>query len=177
MDNKTSLPINPLSLIDYDEEQRRNQLRIPRHSSDFYAELAAVIRDPGIRSCSYFGFGDHQTLQVLAAEQERRALAQNVSKKEAFPFGFHCEVPMLKLHWGSFDPYFERVVLRNPSVWINDWPLKTTTATFLGRVMQSTADIVFSSVPQTLGLPPFGSTLERGYLIYRVNGRDLSDEV
>lgn len=158
MDNKIPSPTNPLRLIDFDEEHRRNQLRIPRHSPDFYTELAAVLRDPGVRSCSYFGFGDHKTLLVLAAEQERRSLAQNVPKEDALRFGFHCQIQMLTLDWGSFNPSFESVVFKRPGIWINDWPLRTTTLDFLGGVMKSTTDIVFSSVPQTLGLPPDGNT-------------------
>lgn len=173
MDNKIEPDPDPRSLIDVGEIKRKGRDRIPLHSDDFYLKLATILAQPDVRSCAYFGFGDFKVLELLAAEQQRRAEALNLPGGEAFPFSVLCDLSLHRLDWGSFNPVFSAGILRNSSVFINDFPVSTTSASFLG-LRKSAVDIIFSSCPQTLEYAPEGSTSSMGYWIYRVGGRLLA---
>jgi hypothetical protein len=77
-------------------------------------------------------------------------------------------------NWGAFTPEYVPGILGNLSLFVIDYPVATTTSTFM-RIGRKSANIVFSSSPQSIGVAPESSTLSRGYLIYRLGGRELPD--
>jgi hypothetical protein len=176
MGNKIDEPTDPRSLIEYSEERQRAATGLARHTDAFYAKLTETLAGPNIKSCAYFGFCDRLVLEIMATEQERRATDKGISKGEAFPLSVFSQIPKLNADWGKFDPEWHSGCLINPSIIINDFPIPTNTSQWL-RVKRSTTDIVFSSVPQTLDLPPEGSTIGLGYLIYMVNGQTLPEYI
>jgi hypothetical protein len=110
----------------------------------------------------------------MAAEQERRANLLGVGKFEAFPLSLHIELSMSGRDWGAFTPEYRAGILENLSLFVIDYPIASTTSTFM-RISRKSANIVFSSSPQTVGVAPEGNTLSKGYLIYHLNSRDLPD--
>jgi hypothetical protein len=172
MSKTTDPTIDPRSLIDPVFEFIRNKLKTPRHTTEFYETLQSTLRNPLLTSCAYFGFGDYAVLQLLAAEQDRRSTETNLTKEEVFPFSVHCELSLSEPEWGLFEPSFTRGILKNPSIFINDWPRPDAAATFL-QIRRSTTQIVFSSCPQSLMIAADANTIDRGYFIYTANGRSL----
>jgi hypothetical protein len=172
MDNKIPIPPDPESLIDIEKERRINRYKLGRHTPEFCANLLALVQHPDTKSCSYFGLGDHMVMEIMAAEQERRATLLGVGKFEAFPLSLHIELSMSVRNWGTFTPEYSAGILENLSLFVIDYPVASTTRTFM-RISRKSADIVFSSTPQTIGIAPEGNTLSKGYLIYRLNHRPM----
>lgn len=161
-----------LRFIEFIDEWHRNKEKIPRHTPKFYEKLASTLRNSSLTSCAYFGFGDYAVLQILAAEQVRRASETGQTKEEAFPFSIHCQIELPYPEWGIYEPFFTRGIIKNPSIFINDWSEENTVAGFL-KIRRSTTQIVFSSSPQWLGFAADSDTINDGYLIYTVGNRTI----
>lgn len=145
--------------------------KTPRHTPAFYAALTATIASPDICSCGYFGFGDFHVLEIMALEQVRRAKALAISPKDAFPLSSHCDFPHDPMQWGAHITYYSEGISNAADLFINDHEASNTVRRFLTHRPMSTR-VVFSSVSQTLGVPPRLSTLKQGYLTYSVNAAD-----
>jgi hypothetical protein len=77
-------PFDRLSVRDAIAAGRGWPPRPPLNPPPFYAQVARLLDDPGIRVVSYCGHGDYHLLRMLCAEQIRRAEAQGVHPDEAF---------------------------------------------------------------------------------------------